>query len=250
MVESTENPDGFNANLLPFLPNGRDENEDSTPKVVLTPSSLSKIRNKTLLTSGQCAKALGVAPRTIVKWMDNGTLQGAFRLPNSKDRRIPKIRFVMFCLNKGIPIIPALQMERLIVAYGNVGAIPPQIGFTLVRCKTHAMLNEYTSDLNRIIQFAIGPDIPLLEAQMIAHCVTPFQPTPIIFINDDVNKDTIPKTGREINYLSSIDTIEWYNSIFYLVTDKAQDKMNHLGKKGGQNKTPLLERLADNGTSV
>ncbi len=38
-------------------------------------------------TTGQVAKRLGVAPRTVCKWVDSGRLLG-FKLPGSKDRRI------------------------------------------------------------------------------------------------------------------------------------------------------------------
>lgn len=237
MIESAQNPEGFSDDVVSS--NGHAAKSIST-------NGLSKLSNKTLLTSGQCAKALGVAPRTIVKWMDSGILPGAFRLPNSQDRRIPKISFVMFCLNQGIPVMPSIQMDKVIVTYGDVRAIPPQIGFTVVRCRTYDTLNEYVGDLKRIIQFAIGPDVPLLEAQMIANCITRFQPTPIIFVNDDINKDTIPQSGREITYLSSLDLTDWYRSIFYLVNGKTQDRINHLGKKGGPKKPPALERLASN----
>ena len=43
---------------------------------------------KDIFTSSEVAKICGVAVRTVVKWLDSGQLQG-YRIPGSKDRRIP-----------------------------------------------------------------------------------------------------------------------------------------------------------------
>ena len=39
------------------------------------------------LTTGDCARRLGVAPKMIARWIDNGLLLG-FTLPESKARRV------------------------------------------------------------------------------------------------------------------------------------------------------------------
>lgn len=62
------------------------------------------------LTTGKIAKYLNVAPRTVSKWVDNGTLKG-MRLPDSQDRRILFDDFVAFCKASGYPI-PNRRMER------------------------------------------------------------------------------------------------------------------------------------------
>ena len=49
-------------------------------------SSTSKVKD--VLTTGEVAKICSVAPRTVSKWFDSGALHG-YRIPGSKDRRIP-----------------------------------------------------------------------------------------------------------------------------------------------------------------
>ena len=58
---------------------------------------------KNVLTTGQVAKICNVAPRTVSKWFDSGQLQG-YRIPGSKDRRIPVEQLVRFMRANGIPL--------------------------------------------------------------------------------------------------------------------------------------------------
>ncbi|MBN1345683.1 MAG: response regulator [Phycisphaerae bacterium] len=56
-----------------------------------------------VLTTGQVAKICNVAPRTVSKWFDTGQLRG-YRIPGSKDRRIPVQHLVRFMRAHGIPL--------------------------------------------------------------------------------------------------------------------------------------------------
>lgn len=60
--------------------------------------------NKSLrvFTTGQIAKICKVAPRTASKWFDSGKLKG-YRIPGSKDRRIPRDNLVQFLREHGMP---------------------------------------------------------------------------------------------------------------------------------------------------
>lgn len=60
-------------------------------------------RTKDVLTTGEVAKICNVAPRTVSKWFDSGKLRG-YRIPGSKDRRIPLRQLVRFMQAHGIPI--------------------------------------------------------------------------------------------------------------------------------------------------
>ncbi len=60
-------------------------------------------RPKDVLTTGEVAKICNVAPRTVSKWFDSGKLRG-YRIPGSKDRRIPMQQLVRFMRAHGIPI--------------------------------------------------------------------------------------------------------------------------------------------------
>ena len=58
---------------------------------------------KTVLTTGEVAKICSVAPRTVSKWFDSGRLRG-YRIPGSKDRRIPVDQLIRFMRGHGIPL--------------------------------------------------------------------------------------------------------------------------------------------------
>jgi excisionase family DNA binding protein len=56
-----------------------------------------------VLTTGQVAKICNVAPRTVSKWFDTGQLRG-YRIPGSKDRRIPREQLIRFMRAHGMPL--------------------------------------------------------------------------------------------------------------------------------------------------
>jgi excisionase family DNA binding protein len=58
---------------------------------------------KQIFTTGDAAKILRVAPRTVSKWFDSGKLRG-YRVPGSQDRRIPRDQLVRFMKDHGIPV--------------------------------------------------------------------------------------------------------------------------------------------------
>ncbi|MCK4871823.1 MAG: response regulator [Phycisphaerales bacterium] len=60
-------------------------------------------REKDVLTTGEVAKICNVAPRTVSKWFDSGALRG-YRIPGSKDRRIPVNSLIRFMKAHSIPL--------------------------------------------------------------------------------------------------------------------------------------------------
>ena len=58
---------------------------------------------KDVLTTGEVAKICNVAPRTVSKWFDSGALTG-YRIPGSKDRRIPLAQLIKFMKHHGMPL--------------------------------------------------------------------------------------------------------------------------------------------------
>lgn len=76
---------------------------------------------KTVLTTGDVAKICNVAPRTVSKWFDSGHLNG-YRIPGSKDRRIPLDQLVRFMRAYGIPL-DALETgtTRVLVLDTDIG---------------------------------------------------------------------------------------------------------------------------------
>jgi excisionase family DNA binding protein len=59
-------------------------------------------RPKETLTTGQVAEICNVAPRTVTKWFDSGRLKG-YRIPGSRDRRIPRSELKKFMQEYNIP---------------------------------------------------------------------------------------------------------------------------------------------------
>lgn len=59
-------------------------------------------RRKDVLTTGQVAEICNVAPRTVTKWFDSGQLKG-YRIPGSRDRRIPTGELIRFMKAHDIP---------------------------------------------------------------------------------------------------------------------------------------------------
>jgi excisionase family DNA binding protein len=59
-------------------------------------------KGKNVLTTGDVAKICNVAPRTVSKWFDTGQLKG-YRIPGSKDRRIPVSELIRFMKVHNMP---------------------------------------------------------------------------------------------------------------------------------------------------
>jgi len=64
---------------------------------------MSTTKIKDVLTTGEVAKICNVAPRTVSKWFDSGALHG-YRIPGSKDRRIPLNQLIRFMKHHGMPL--------------------------------------------------------------------------------------------------------------------------------------------------
>ncbi len=79
-------------------------------------------KGKNVLTTGQVAKICNVAPRTVSKWFDKGHLRG-YRIPDSKDRRIPVNELMQFMKTHNMPITGfPLGKIRVLIVGGNNGS--------------------------------------------------------------------------------------------------------------------------------
>lgn len=68
-------------------------------------------KGKNVLSTGEVAKICHVA-RTVQKWFDNGLI-GGYRIPGSKDRRIPRDELFRFMKQHNMPI-PKILKEQLL----------------------------------------------------------------------------------------------------------------------------------------
>jgi excisionase family DNA binding protein len=81
-------------------------------------------KGKNVLTTGDVAKICHVAPRTVSKWFDNGQLRG-YRIPGSKDRRIPVNELIRFMKTHNMPTSElAVGKIRVLLADSNLEAAP------------------------------------------------------------------------------------------------------------------------------
>ena len=95
-------------------------------------------RDKDVLTTGEVARICNVAPRTVSKWFDSGQLRG-YRIPGSKDRRIPLNALIKFMKSHGIPMDGLVSGETRVlttaavleVSRGNFGTALA-LGFILL----------------------------------------------------------------------------------------------------------------------
>jgi len=73
-------------------------------------------KGKNVLTTGDVARICNVAPRTVSKWFDSGQLKG-YRIPGSKDRRIPVSELARFMKVHNMPAtrLPVSKIRVLIV---------------------------------------------------------------------------------------------------------------------------------------
>jgi excisionase family DNA binding protein len=76
-------------------------------------------KGKNVLTTGDVAKICNVAPRTVSKWFDSGQLKG-YRIPGSKDRRIPMSELIRFMKMNNMPVatLPVGRI-RILIADSN-----------------------------------------------------------------------------------------------------------------------------------
>lgn len=68
------------------------------------------------LTTGELARAIGVAPKTVSQWFDSGKLRGwRFRGEEGGDRRIPLEEAIRFLKQRGIPLSSLLVYRVLLI---------------------------------------------------------------------------------------------------------------------------------------
>jgi two-component system, OmpR family, response regulator RpaA len=75
-----------------------------------------------VFTTGQIARLCKVAPRTVSKWFDRGELKG-YRIPGSKDRRIPRANLVKFMAEHGMPNEGLDAVPVVLVVTTNAGLV-------------------------------------------------------------------------------------------------------------------------------
>ena len=92
---------------------------------------------KTVLTTGEVAKICCVAPRTVSKWFDSGQLRG-YRIPGSKDRRIPIEQLVRFMRVHGMPLNGLVTTSTSLVVLDTDVPLWDRVRVRLIICSNRA----------------------------------------------------------------------------------------------------------------
>jgi excisionase family DNA binding protein len=135
-------------------------------------------KRKDVLTTGQVAEICNVAPRTVTKWFDSGQLKG-YRIPGSRDRRIPTNELIRFMKAHDIPTdaLEAGKMRVLIIDSDTEYA--ENLCTALMNKRNYEVMTAYNS----------------FDAGLIAHKITPH----VIIINlmaNDIDANQLCKYAR------------------------------------------------------
>ena len=121
-------------------------------------------QKKKFLTTGEMAKDLGAAPRTVAGWCDGGKLQH-YRLPTNGrgegDRRIPINQAIKFCQDNGVPVPQSwlgLDVDRL--AESKVDRVIEQVCFVGVTAKMRQTLKGLFLDGVKIGELGLRSEEP------------------------------------------------------------------------------------------
>ena len=99
---------------------------------------------KDVLTTGEVAKICNVAARTVSKWFDAGQIEG-YRIPGSKDRRIPVDSLVKFMEDHGIPFDGLMSGNTRVLVVDNDSEV------------LNALERVFTDQTEYVIQISNNP---------------------------------------------------------------------------------------------
>src|SRR5512146_2020589 len=100
---------------------------------------------KDVLTTGEVARICHVAPRTVTKWFDTGKLRG-YRIPGSRDRRIPRPQLLAFMRAHGIPIDVLEQTATRVLIVGGSEAFRQELE-RIDRYQVHLAVNRFEAGM-------------------------------------------------------------------------------------------------------
>ena len=120
---------------------------------------------KNVLTTGEVAKICSVAPRTVSKWFDSGQLRG-YRIPGSKDRRIPLVHLVWFMRKHGIPLNGLDAGETRILVLDSDHSLGDALKETLTEEKGYDVTTSATAFEAGVATRSSHPQVLLVDVNM------------------------------------------------------------------------------------
>jgi excisionase family DNA binding protein len=125
-----------------------------------------------ILTTGQVARICHVAPRTVTKWFDTGKLRG-YRIPGSRDRRIPRPQLLAFMRAHGIPIDVLEQAVTRVVIVGGSEAVRQELE-KLGRYQVHMAANRFEAGMlaQQVRPHVVVLETDTLDSECLAICLS------------------------------------------------------------------------------
>jgi len=119
-------------------------------------------KGKNVLTTGDVAKICHVAPRTVSKWFDSGQLKG-YRIPGSKDRRIPVEELHRFMRLHNMPTtgLATGKMRVLIIDSDEAAAF--QLADSLKRAGEYEVRAVYTTFETGVVTQKFCPHVMIVN---------------------------------------------------------------------------------------
>ena len=121
--------------------------------------------HKNVLTTGEVAKICSVAPRTVSKWFDSGQLRG-YRIPGSKDRRIPIEQLIRFMRAHGIPLNGLESDTRRLLILDNDTALWDIIGVAMEKVGGYEFAKADTAFEAGVMAHEIRPQIIVIDVTL------------------------------------------------------------------------------------
>jgi len=152
-------------------------------------------KGKNVLTTGDVAKICHVAPRTVSKWFDKGQLKG-YRIPGSKDRRIPVSELIRFMKVHNMPTEDlAVGKIRVLIADSNDKTASALADILRSKADYDVQIVGSTFETGAVVQ-AFSPHVVLVS-----------------FLTEDINALGICKGIREDEELRTIKVIALANQL-------------------------------------
>lgn len=122
-------------------------------------------RVNNVFTTGDVAKICCVAPRTVSKWFDSGQLRG-YRIPGSKDRRIPLEHLIRFMRLHGIPLNGLESGKKRILVLDDDHALGEALKNTLTGEEGYEVTISLTAFEAGAASQSFQPNVLLVDVNM------------------------------------------------------------------------------------
>ena len=153
-------------------------------------------KGKNVLTTGDVAKICNVAPRTVSKWFDSGQLRG-YRIPGSKDRRIPVNELVRFMKAHDMPAT-ALAVGKIRILIVDSDNNTPSVLADALRAKTDYEVQTVRSNFEAgIVAQKFTPHVLLVS--LLAEGIVATDICKNIHSNDDLQTTKVIAMANQLS---------------------------------------------------